>query len=187
MNWELFQDGVTLLSVYILLDTCLLLAVSAMLVLADMIRARINGQSLLEQRMHPDATNRVPRLVRSRIVRLFAWILLPFPLFCVHPVMQLSRRLHAYDPLLFHRIVKVCASALTSGLGVSAWYHNGSLFAWITCLVWIHIIDRTVESDDEDEDDEEGDEDGPDDPTPNGDAAERWLRSLRRTLVGCPE
>lgn len=136
-----------------------------------------------------DARLRLVLQALLRLVRRVRWLLLlPFLwLFVVSLLIGGSRSLNRRKPEYYHACYLLAFLAGIVLLVIGSWNHDDILPGSLALLFWISIINSAVradaESDDEDDGEDRWDDPDPDDPTPTGDAIDRWLRALQGTLT----
>ena len=183
MSTEILQTLVTLVSVYVFLDTFLFLVMVLLSTVLGVIGTLLKRKPLSVGQVSMGMKAQVQQTTRRWVVRVLLVVVFLFPVTCVYPVFQLSERLHDHDSFFFHRLARGCLVLLAIMLAISAWFHDSSLLAWLTGMFWVWVIDGEVDYDDEDDDHgEDGGGNEPDSPTPHGDAAERWLHSQQKLM-----
>jgi hypothetical protein len=124
-----------------------------------------------------------------RFVRRLRWLLLlPFLwLFVVSLLMDGATALNRRKPEYYHACYVLVSLAGIVLLVTGSWNHDDILPGALALLFWISIIHLAVradaDTDDEDDGEDYRDGPGPDEPTPTGDAIDRWLKTLQGTLV----
>jgi hypothetical protein len=116
---------------------------------------------------------RFMRKKRFLILALFPW--LPLLVWLEKPGRRLRRSVRRYEAYYLLGTFGVAALML---IGASLW-DDGIVDCGMVVLVWVLLLDLLIRGGENNggDDDHHDNEPPPDDPTPTGDAAERWLQS----------